>query len=141
MGLSLAIAITRYRLFDIDVIIRKTLVYSLLTGLLSLAYFGGVALLQALLAAVGGQLSAAVIVVTTLAIAALFNPLHRRIQDFIDRRFYRQKYDTEKALAQFTAAARSETDLDQLSNHLTNTVRQTLQPEQVSLWLKPGGEH
>jgi hypothetical protein len=134
-------SILRYRLWDIDLVIRRTLVYTVLTGLLSIFYFGSVALLQGLLTAAGVPSSAAVIVVTTLAIAALFNPLRRRIQDFIDRRFYRQKYDTEKALAEFAAAARSETDLDQLSNHLTNTVRQTLQPEQVSLWLKPGGEH
>lgn len=85
---------------------------------------------------VGGQSSPVVIVIPPLAIAALFNPLRRRIQDFIDRRFYRQKYDAEKALAEFAAAARSETDLAQLSNHLTKTVRQTLQPETITLWLK-----
>jgi hypothetical protein len=143
---TLGIAILRYRLFDIDIIIRKTLVYSLLTGLLGLVYFGGVVLLQGILttdrgprtagdAAMSGQPSAVVIVVTTLVIAALFNPLRRRVQDFIDRRFYRQKYDAEKALAEFATAARSETDLKQLSSRLTRTVQESLQPEQVGLWL------
>ena len=129
---SIAIAILRYRLYDIDLIIRRTLQYSLLSGLLVLVYFGGVALLSA----IGGQTSPVVIVLTTLFIAALFNPLRMRIQAFIDRRFYRQKYDTEKALADFATAARSETDLEQLSEHLTSTVQETLQPEQVSLWLQ-----
>ena len=132
MGISLAIAILRYRLYEINVIIRKTLVYAMLTGLLSLLYFGGVALLSA----VGGQNSPVVIVLTTLLIAALFNPLRRRLQVIIDRRFYRQKYDAEKALAEFATAARSETDLEQLSYHLTATVQDTLQPERVDLWLK-----
>jgi hypothetical protein len=133
LPICLAIAILRHRLWDIDVVIRKTLVYSLLTGLLSLVYFGGVALLQGLLTAdrgrltagegvVGGPPSAVVIVLTTLAIAALFNPLRRRMQDFIDRRFYRQKYDAEKALSEFAASSRSETDLAQLSERLTQTV-------------------
>jgi hypothetical protein len=133
--LGLGVAILRYRLWDIDLIIRRTMQYTLLTGLLSLVYFGGVALLQAALAVIGGQSSAVVIVVTTLAIAALFNPLRRRIQDFIDRRFYRQKYDAEQALADFAAAARAETDLAQLSGRLTFTVQQTLMPERLSLWL------
>jgi hypothetical protein len=144
--ITMAIAIGRYRLFDIDLIIRRTLVYSLLTGLLSLLYFSGVALLQSLLTtdrgpqtatspADSGQPSAVVIVLTTLAIAALFNPLRRRLQDFIDRRFYRQKYDAEKALAEFAAAASRETDLEQLSAHLTHTVQKTLQPARLNLWL------
>jgi len=137
LTIAIGIAILRHRLYDIDLIIRKTLVYALLTGLLSLVYFGGVALSQSLLHVAGGQSSPVVIVLTTLLIAALFNPLRRRIQDFIDRRFYRQKYDAEKALADFAAHARSETDLTELSEHLTATVRGTLQPEQVTLWILP----
>jgi O-antigen/teichoic acid export membrane protein len=145
LGFGFAIAILRYRLFDIDVIIRRTLQYSLLTGLLSLIYFGGVALLQGILTADRGKLlangdqpsSAVVIVVTTLVIAALFNPLRRWLQGFIDRRFYRSKYDAEKALAEFAAVARSGNDLAQLSERLTTTVQETLQPQQISLWLKP----
>jgi hypothetical protein len=132
---GVGVAILRYRLYDVDLIIRRTMVYTLLTGLLSGVYFGGVALIQALLSAVGGQPSPAIIVLTTLLIAALFNPLRRRLQDFIDRRFYRQKYDAERALADFAAAARSETDLAQLSQHLAETVQETLQPETVHLWL------
>jgi hypothetical protein len=146
MPVAIAVAILRYRLWDIDLIIRRTLQYSLLTGLLSLVYFGGVALLQRILTADHGRLtagegavsgppSAVVIVLTTLAIAALFNPLRRRVQDFIDRRFYRRKYDAEKALAEFAAAASRETDLAQLSERLTHTVQETLQPEQVGLLL------
>jgi hypothetical protein len=149
LPVCMAIGITKYRLFDIDLIIRRTLVYSLLSGLLGLIYFGGVALMQGVLTADGGpqtavsgqamyssQPSAVIIVVTTLAVAALFNPLRKRLQDAIDRRFYRQKYDAEKALAKFAAAARSETDLKQLSDHLNGTVQETLQPELVTFWLR-----
>jgi len=134
---AVAISILRYRLYDIDLIIRRTLQYSLLTGLLSLVFFGGVALLQALLGVFGGQSSPLIIVLTTLLIAALFNPLRLRLQSFIDRRFYRQKYDAEKALAEFAAGARSETDLSQLSNHLTLTIQSTLHPQTISLWMQP----
>jgi len=137
MGGALAVAILRYHLFDIDLIIRRTLQYSLLTGLLSLVYFGGVAVLQAGLDAIGGKTSPVIIVLTTLLVAAIFNPLRLRIQTFIDRRFYRQKYDAEKALAAFAEAARSETDLVQLSEYLTGTVQETLQPLHISLWLNP----
>jgi hypothetical protein len=111
MPICLAIAITRYRLFDIDVIIRKTLVYSILTGLLALAYFGSVVILQSLFDVVTGEQSAVAIVISTLAIAALFSPLRRRVQAFIDQRFYRQKYDAEQALAEFANLARQETEL------------------------------
>ena len=136
MGISLSVAITRYRLFDIDIIIRRTLVYGLLSLLLGVVYLGGVTVLQNLFTSASGQSSTLSIVLSTLAIAALFIPLRRRIQDFIDRRFYRRKYDAEQALAAFASAARSETDLEQLSARLTRTVQETLQPEMMSLWLK-----
>jgi hypothetical protein len=136
LPVTIAIAILRYRLWDIDIVIRRTLQYSLITGLLGLVYFGGVALLQAALGELGGQPSPVVTVITTLATAALFNPLRRRVQDFIDRRFYRRKYDAEKALAEFALAARSETDLAQLTTRLVGTVQEALQPDQVSLWMQ-----
>ena len=135
---AVAIAILRHRLFDIDVIIRRTLQYGVLTGLLVGIYFGSILLLQTLL---GSQAtwtqSPAVVAVTTLAIAALFNPLRRRVQRFIDRRFYRSKIDAEQALARFAAQARDEVDLDQLRTALLNTVSETLQPERLGLWLRP----
>lgn len=136
LPLSFAIAILRSRLWDIDVIIRKTLVYTLLTGLLGLTYFGVIALLQNLLTTTTGQLSPAIIVLTTLSIYALFNPLRRRLQDFIDRRFYRQKYDAEKALAGFAASARNQNDLANIASRLIDTVQDTVQPSSSSLWLQ-----
>jgi len=140
LPLTIGISIMRYHLWDIDVIIRRTLYYAILTGLLGLTYSGGVVVLQGLLtlgeSTVFTRQSPIAVVTTTLLIAALFNPLRRRIQDFIDRHFYRRKYDAEKALAAFAASARSETDLEQLSLQLTGTVQEALQPEQVSLWLR-----
>ncbi len=133
----LGIAITRYRLFDIDLIIRRTLVYSLLTGLLALLYFGSVTLLQSIFTALGGSQSPVITVISTLAIAALSNPLRRRIQDFIDRRFYRQKYDADKALAEFAEAARSETDIQTLTAQLVAAVQSAIQPESTSVWMRP----
>jgi hypothetical protein len=135
--LAIGIAITRYRLYDIDLIIRKTLVYAILTGALALLYFGLVTLLQSLSASVFGLRSPVIIVLSTLAIAALFNPLRLRIQDAIDRRFYRRKYDAEKALARFAQAARNETDIQCLNQALLETVQETLEPERVAIWLKP----
>jgi hypothetical protein len=132
---AITIAILRYQLFDIDVIIRKTVVYAVLTALLALVYFGVVVLLQSILEAVSGQQSAISIVVSTLVIAALFAPLRRRVQDFIDRRFYRRRYDAEKTLAAFAEFVRDETDMEALTAELLRVTEETMQPEQATLWL------
>ena len=137
--ISIGIAILRYRLYDIDIIINRTLVYSSLTLMLALVYFGGVTATQALFRTLTGQEQQPqlAIVVSTLAIAALFNPLRGRIQSFIDRRFYRSKYDAQKTLEAFTSKLRDETDLEALSGDLEGVVRETMQPAYVSLWLRP----
>jgi hypothetical protein len=134
--LAFTFSILRYRLWDIDVIIRRTLVYGGLTATLLLIYIASVVLLQSLVTAVGGQQSAVVTVISTLLIAALFNPLRRRIQSDIDRRFYRSHYDSEKIVAAFSAGLRDQVDLDQLRDRLLVVLEDTLQPESVSLWLR-----
>ena len=138
---AIGIAILRYRLYDINLIINRTLVYGLLTVMLVLVYLGGVVGLQSLLRAVTGQESTLAIVASTLLIAALFNPLRRRIQAFIDRRFYRRKYDAAKTLEAFNARLRAETDLSSLSDDVLGVATRTVQPVHVSLWLRPDAEH
>ena len=137
--LSIGVAVLRSHLFDIDVVINRTLVYGSLTAMLALVYFGGVTVTQALLRTLTGQekLPQLVIVASTLVIAALFNPFRRRIQSFIDRSFYRKKYDARKTLEAFSAKLRDETDLEALNNDLVGIVRETMQPAHVSLWLRP----
>jgi hypothetical protein len=136
---AIGFAVLKYRLYDIDIIINRALVYGSLTTTLLALYFGGVAMTQAIFRAITGQEQQPqlAVVVSTLAIAALFNPLRHRIQSFIDRRFYRNKYDARKTLEAFSARLRDETDLGTLNDDLAGVIRETLQPAHVSLWLRP----
>jgi hypothetical protein len=136
LPLAVGFSILRYRLWDIDLIIRRTLVYSFVTASLVLVYFGVVTILQAVFSTSSGQSSTFAVVLSTLAIAALFNPLRRRIQAFIDRRFYRQKYNAEQAAAAFASAATRVTDLEELSGKVLELIGETLQPSAASLWMK-----
>ena len=135
--LSIGVAILRSGLYEIDILINRTLVYGSLTLMLIALYFGGIVLLQSAFVALAGERSTLAVVASTLLIAALFSPLRRRIQSFIDRRFYRRKYDARRTLEAFSTKLRDETDLEALNNELVGVVRETMQPEHVSLWLRP----
>jgi hypothetical protein len=139
LPVAVGVAILKYGLYHLDIIINRALVYGILTASLALVYFGGVTVTHAAFRTLTGQQEQPqlVIVVSTLIIAALFNPLRRRIQGFIDRLFYRRKYDARKTLEAFSTKLRDETDLDALSDDLVGVVRETVQPAHISLWLRP----
>jgi hypothetical protein len=140
LPVSAGIAVLKYRLYDIDLLINRTLVYGSLTATLVAVYFAGIVVSQRLFVVLTGERSTLAIVASTLLIAALFNPLRRRIQWFIDRRFYRSKYDAAKTLEAFNSRLRDETDLDALSRDVVEVARGTMQPAHVSLWLRPDAE-
>jgi hypothetical protein len=138
--LSISVAVLRSRLFDVDVLINRTLVYGSLTAMLVALYFGGIVVLQRVFVVLTGQRYTLAVVASTLLIAALFTPFRHRVQSFIDRRFYRSKYDARKTLERFSATLRDEADLDALSDDLVGVVRETMQPAHFSLWLRPRAE-
>ena len=133
---AITISILRYRLFEIDVLINRALVYGIVTTALAALYFGSVVVLQELSNTLTGEIPDLALVATTLASAALFQPLRRRIQAFIDRRFYRRKYDAARTLQAFSAQLRNEVDLNRLTESLLAVVEETMQPTHVSLWLR-----
>jgi len=135
--IAVGFAVLRYRLYEIDLLINRALVYGSLTAALVALYFGGIVVSQRVFVLLTGQQSTLAVVASTLLIAALFTPLRRRIQSFIDRRFYRRKYDVRKTLEAFSAKLRDETDLEALNNDLVGVVRETMQPAHVSLWFRP----
>ena len=137
LPMAIGIAVLKYRLYDIDLLINRTLVYGSLTAMLAALYFGGIVVLQRAFVVLTGERSTLAVVASTLVIAALFNPLRHRVQRFVDRRFYRRKYDARKTLEAFSAKLRDETDLDALRGDLVGVVRETMQPAHVSLWLRP----
>ena len=136
LPVAIEIAVLRYRLYDIDLVINRTLVYGSLTVALALVYFGSVVGLQRLLSPVVGDSNQFAVVASTLLIATLFGPLRRKVQSFIDRRFYRRKYDARRTLEDFSAKLRDETDLEKLGDDLVRIVRETVQPAHASLWLR-----
>ena len=140
LPIAIMISILRYRLWDIDLLIRRTVTYALVVALLGVVYFGSVILLQQIFVGIIGTNSEIITVLSTLAIAALFVPLRNRVQDGIDKRFNRKKYDAQQVLQKFSETARDETDIDTLTNELVKVVNETMQPKSVSLWLKPTDE-
>ena len=139
LPLVFGVALFKYRLYDIDIIIRRTLQYAIISGLLLMGYFGSVVLLQSLSGLASDEQSPLIIVVSTLFIAALFNPVRRRVQAFIDRRFYRQQYDAQQVLAQFSRRARDEVSIDILRSELAQVIQESIQPERMTLWLRERG--
>ena len=137
LPVAIGIAVLRYRLYEIDLFINRTLVYGPLTVALVTLYYFGIVVLQRVFVALTGQQSTLAVVASTLAIAALFSPLRRRVQGFVDQRFYRRKYDARKTLEDFNSRLREETDLDALGEDLVGVVRETMQPTHVGLWLRP----
>jgi hypothetical protein len=136
--LSIGVAVVRYRLYEIDVIIRKTLVYAILAAALALVYLGGIASVSVVLRAVTGQSGAVAVTLSTLAVAVTFQPLRAWIQAAVDRRFYRRKYDSAQTLREFNSRLRQEIDLDALSAEVLNVVTETVQPSHASMWLRSG---